>query len=159
MAGIKIRKMLYADILQVHAIAKQCFTMPWQLNSFEYELGNKDAILNVAALDNEIVGYVCLRTIFDVTHVMDIAVKPKLRQTGICSILLRAALQELRRIKQDMYLVTLEVRESNIGAIRLYERAGFKEIGRRKGYYKKPVEDAIIMELDMNADNSSLTFH
>lgn len=151
--------MLYADILEVHAIAKESFTMPWQLNSFEYELGNKDSILNVASLGKEIVGYVCLRTIVDVTHLMEIAVKPKLRQTGIGSLLLRAALQELRRIKQDLNLVTLEVRESNIAAIKLYEKAGFKEIGRRKGYYKKPIEDAIIMDLDMNADNSSLTFH
>jgi len=151
--------MLYADLLQVYAIAKESFTMPWQLNSFEYELGNKDAVPYVAALGKEIVGYVILRTIVDVTHLMEIAVKLKLRQTGIGGMLLRAALQELRRIKHDINLVTLEVRESNIAAIRLYEKAGFKEIGRRKDYYKKPIEDAIIMELDMNDDNSSFTFH
>lgn len=159
MEGITIRKMSYADILQVYAIAEKCFTTPWQLSTFEYELSNNDAILYVAVLDNEIGGYVCLRTMLDVTHVMDLAVTPKLRLTGIGSMLLRAALQELRRLRQDVHLVTLEVRESNIAAIRLYEKYGFKEIGRRKDYYKKPNEDAIIMELDINAGNYSSTLH
>ena len=159
MEGIKIRKMIPADIGQVHSLAGKCFTTPWQSASFEYELANKDAILNVAVLDNEIAGYVCLRTMLDVTHIMDIAVAPKMRRSGIGSMLIRSALQQLRRLKQEIDNVTLEVRESNIAAIGLYEKIGFKEIGRRKDYYKKPLEDAVIMELDLKGDNSSLTFH
>jgi ribosomal-protein-alanine N-acetyltransferase len=151
--------MSHADIMEVHTIAKKCFTTPWHVRSFEYELGNKDAILYVAVLDNEIAGYACLRSILDKTHILDIAVTPGLRLTGIGSMLLRGALQELRRLKKGADLITLEVRESNIAAIRLYEKFGFKEIGRRKDYYKKPREDAIIMELDMNTDSSSRTFH
>ncbi len=151
--------MASADLVKVHAIGEQCFSTPWQLRSFEYEIENRDAILQVAVLDSEIIGYVCLRSILDVTHVLDIAVIPAFRQTGIGSMLLRNALQELRRISPDIHLITLETRESNIAAMKLYEKFGFREIGRRRGYYQKPHEDAIIMELDMNADTSSLTFH
>jgi ribosomal-protein-alanine N-acetyltransferase len=159
LAAIIIRKMLTGDILQVHEIGKQCFTTPWQVISFEYELENRDAILKVAVLNAEIAGYICVRSILDVTHVMDLAVTPRLRRMGIGSLLLRDALQELRRTRPDISLITLEVRESNIAAVKLYEKYGFREIGRRRGYYKKPAEDALIMELDMNSDNSSFIFH
>ncbi|HBH61797.1 MAG TPA: ribosomal-protein-alanine N-acetyltransferase [Nitrospiraceae bacterium] len=159
MAAIIIRKMLPGDMLQVYEIAKQCFTTPWQLRSFEYELENRDAILKVAVLNVEIVGYICVRSILDVTHVMDVAVTPRLKRTGIGGLLLSNALQELRRVRPDINLITLEVRESNIAAVKLYEKYGFREIGRRRGYYTKPIEDALIMELDMNEDNSSFIFH
>lgn len=151
--------MVPGDISQVHDIGRQCFTTPWQLSSFEYELVNRDAILKVAVLDVEIVGYICVRSMLDVTHVMDLAVMPRLKRMGIGSLLLRNALQELRRVRPDVNLITLEVRESNIAAVKLYEKYGFREIGRRRGYYRKPLEDALIMELDMDADKSSLIFH
>jgi ribosomal-protein-alanine N-acetyltransferase len=148
-----------ADIPQVHDIARHSFSTPWQAGSFEHELANKDAILHAAVVDDKIIGYICLRTILDAAHIMDMAVISGLRRTGLGSMLLRSALQELRRTKQDIHLVTLEVRESNIAAIKLYETFGFKEIGRRKSYYKKPLEDAVIMETDMNEAPSSLTIH
>lgn len=159
MEGVKIRAMRDGDIGPVHDMARLCFTTPWNPLSFAYELNNRDAIIRVAVLEREIAGYVCLRTIFDVTHVMDLAVHPGLRRSGIGSMLLKSALQQLRRTRQDVSRVTLEVRESNIAAIRLYEKFGFREIGRRKEYYKKPVEDAVIMELDMSGAGSSCTIH
>jgi ribosomal protein S18 acetylase RimI-like enzyme len=70
------------DILRVHDIARHSFSTPWQAKSFEYELANKDAILHVAAAGSKIIGYICLRTILDVTHVMDMAVISGLRHTG-----------------------------------------------------------------------------
>lgn len=159
MAGIIIRNMSQADISQAHAIAQQSFSTPWQLNSFAYEVGNNDAILKVALQKNELVGYVCLRTILDVTHVLDLAVTPRFRSMGIGGMLLKNALQELRRSKPDITIITLEVRESNISAIKLYEKFEFKEIGRRIGYYQRPREDAIIMELDMGSDLPIHTVH
>ena len=159
MAGIIIRNMTHADISQVHAVSQQCFTTPWQLNSFAYEVSNNAAILKVALQNHEIVGYVCLRSILDMTHVLDLAVTPRYRSMGIGGMLMKNALQELRRSKPDITIITLEVRESNIAAIKLYEKFGFKEIGRRIGYYQKPREDAIIMELDMGSDLTSHTVH
>ena len=159
MEGIIIREMSHDDLSQVHAIEKQSFAEPWRPSSFEYEVDNRDAILKVAISDNQIVGYICVRIIVDITHVLDIAVMPELRRMGIGSLLLINALQELRRLRPDTKKITLEVRESNIAAIKLYEKFGFKEIGRRRGYYQKPHEDAVIMERDMNSDNSPLMFH
>jgi ribosomal-protein-alanine N-acetyltransferase len=67
---------------------------------------------------------------------------------GIGLILLRDALYELRRQRPDIKFVTLEVRESS-GAVKLYEKAGFTAIGKRKGYYHSPDEDAIIMGMEI----------
>ncbi len=149
MEKIGIRIMRHKDLDQVHAIETRCFSTPWQLSSFKYEIDNIDAILRVAFFQEDIVGYICIRTILDVTHVMDIAIKHEVRRMGIASMLLKAALQELRIKKPDTKNLTLEVRESNIAAIRFYEKFGFDEVGRRRDYYKKPTEDAIIMGLDV----------
>jgi len=147
--GISIRKMRHEDLAQVHAIESRCFSTPWQLSSFQYEIDNIDAILKVAVFHLDIVGYVCIRTILDVTHLLDLAVKHDVRRMGIGSRLLSAAMEDLRILRPDTKTLTLEVRESNIGAINLYEKFGFNEIGRRRFYYNKPNEDAIIMGLEL----------
>ena len=150
MEGITIRKMKHEDLPHVHAIEKQCFSTPWQLSSFEYEIDNIDAILKVAVFHVHIVGYVCIRSLLDITHVLDLAVKHDVRRMGIGSLLLVSAMQEHRRMKPGVKSLTLEVRESNIAAIKLYEKFGFDEVGRRRNYFKKPHEDAIIMGLDFS---------
>ncbi len=139
--------MSHDDLPQVHAIENQCFTTPWAITFFKYELKHRQTILKVAVFNNQIVGYVCLRTILDVTYVLNLAVLPEFRRRGIGSMLLQDALQELISLKPDTNLITLEVRESNTAAIKLYEKFGFKVIGKRIGYYQKPHEDAVIMEL------------
>lgn len=146
MEGIIIRKMIYEDLKEVYAIETKCFTTPWTLTSFKYELEFGQSILRVAVLEKKIIGYVCVRSIFDIANVLNLAVIPEFRQKGIGSMLFQSAIEELRRMEPDVKLLTLEVRESNIPAIRLYERAGFKIVSRRKGYYQLPNEDAIIME-------------
>jgi len=147
-----IREMSYDDLPEVHAIERRCFTTPWSMDAFRYEIAQKETILKVAVLKDKIIGYVCLRTIFDVTHVLNLAVLPEFRRQGIGGMLLQDALQELKRSDVKTSLVTLEVRESNIAAIRLYEKFGFKIIGKRAGYYQKPYEDAIIMALEIRKE-------
>jgi len=139
--------MLYKDLPEVDRIEHMCFTTPWDIRSFEYELEHKDTILKVAVLNNQIIGYVCVRTILDITHMLNLAVLPEFRRRGIGSMLLRDALNELKQSKPDINLITLEVRESNTAAIKLYEKFGFKVMGKRIGYYEKPYENAIIMGL------------
>jgi len=148
--GIILRRMSYEDLQEVHAIETQCFTSPWSLGSFKYELRHNQSIIKVAVLNERIVGYVCVRIMVDTAHVLNLAVLPELRQKGIGSTLLQDALQELRRRRPDLNSVMLEVRESNIPAIRLYEKFGFNIIGKRRNYYGDPWEDAVIMgkELD-----------
>jgi len=134
-----------SDLQQVHEIERQCFTAPWSIDSFRYELTNKMTILLVASLNEYIVGYVCLRTIVDVTHLLNIAVHPKFRERGIATWLLTRALEELKSSGHGSRFLTLEVRESNIPAINLYRKFGFEVIGRRKDYYHSPREDAVLM--------------
>ena len=148
MEGIKLRKMTPADLSQVIAIENECFSSPWSIRSFKYEIEQSDSIFKTAVLDEHVVGYVCLRTMLDITHVMNLAVLPQYRRRGIGIMLLKDALIELRRLRPDIKFVTLEVRESS-GALKLYEKAGFAAIGKRKGYYHSPDEDAIIMGMEI----------
>ncbi|MDO8281591.1 MAG: ribosomal protein S18-alanine N-acetyltransferase [Thermodesulfovibrionia bacterium] len=143
-----IRDMDFADLDEVYSIEQESFTTPWSMASFEYELMEEDAILKVAVIDDHIAGYICMRTIADITHILNLAVTPAFRRENIASILLNSALDELRHTQEDVDYITLEVRESS-PAVRLYEKHGFKAIGRRKHYYHKPVEDAILMGLEM----------
>lgn len=148
MEGVVIRDMANTDLPSVLVVAQQSFSTPWKINSFKHEIENKEAILKVALSASELVGYVCIRTLLDVTHIMDIAVLSEYRQQGIGSRLLQDALNTLQHTSPDVRQVTLEVRESNSSAIRLYNKHGFSVKGKRKGYYKNPVEDALIMGLD-----------
>jgi ribosomal-protein-alanine N-acetyltransferase len=147
---VKIRNMSVSDLAEVQSIEKTCFTNPWGLRSFQHELHNRDTILKVAVQNSRIVGYVCMRSILDITHLLNLTVIPALRRKGLGTMLFQDALRELRRNRPDAGALTLEVRESNSAAIRLYENAGFKVIGKRKGYFQKPHEDAVIMELALS---------
>ena len=137
------------DLSRVKALADQSFTTPWSISSFEYEIGNKDAVLKVAAKGSLIIGYICIRSFLDATHIMDLAVTGELRYQGVGRRLLLEALQEIKNIKPETEHITLEVRESNIAAIKLYEKFGFRETGMRPNYYSNPNEAGIIMGLDL----------
>jgi ribosomal-protein-alanine N-acetyltransferase len=157
--GVVVREMVREDLLEVQAIANRSFTTPWRLNSFFHELDNRDAVLKVALFNKQITGYVCLRTVLDVIHVMDIAVSSGFRHMGAGTLLLNNELRDMKRLRPETKHITLEVRESNTAAIKFYEKFGFNETGRRRGYYQKPCEDAVIMDLDMDQENSSPAFH
>ncbi|MBI5409947.1 MAG: ribosomal protein S18-alanine N-acetyltransferase [Nitrospirae bacterium] len=149
MEGIIIREMSSGDLPEVHALEDQCYSTPWSINSFKHELQNKDAILKAAVLNHHIIGYVCVRTILDMTHLLNLAVSPEFRRKGVGSMLLLEVIKDLKRLKPGIKL-TLEVRQSNTAAVKLYEGFGFKATGKRTGYYQKPHDDAVIMELDIN---------
>ncbi len=144
--------MTHEDLAEVLSVEDACSPAPWNANSFKYELDNRETILKVAVVNNKIAGYVCLRTILDITHVLNLAVLPEFRRISIGTMLLEHALKELKRLKPDVESVTLEARESNTAAIRLYEKIGFKASGKRIGYYKNPPENAVIMELKIEGE-------
>lgn len=159
MEGVVIREMLREDLPEVQAIENRSFATPWHLSSFVYELDNRDAVLKVAVFNKQITGYVCLRTVLDVIHVMDLVVSSGFRHMGFGTLLLMNVLQDMKRLSPEAKIITLEVRESNTAAVKFYERFGFKETGRRRGYYQKPCEDAVIMDRDMDQENPSPAFH
>ena len=149
MEGVMIRDMFEKDLHDVHQVESICDLTPWSVNSLRYEISNKDSILKVAVRDDKIIGYVCIRTLLDITHVMKISVLPEDRRNGIGSALLSESLKQLRLDKPDINSVTLEVRDSNSAANKLYNNFGFRTTGSRRNYYKNPLEDGVVMQLDL----------
>jgi ribosomal-protein-alanine N-acetyltransferase len=90
-----------------------------------------------------ICGFLCTRIVSDQAEILNLAVSPQCRRAGHASALLREALSEFRRL--NISSVFLEVRESNLPAIRFYERCGLANNGVRPGYYRNPTEAAILM--------------
>jgi len=143
--NLKIREAQENDLLEIISIAKESFTIPWSLKSFYEELENPHSILAVAEVNGEIVGYIVARTIIDEAEILSIAVKSSLRKKGIASHLVAYILKKLKNLVKICYL---EVRVSNLPAINLYKKFGFKICSLRKNYYLFPQEDALIMKLE-----------
>jgi ribosomal-protein-alanine N-acetyltransferase len=141
-APLEIRRLTYADLPQVIAIERRAFPTPWSLAMFVLELSKPGGICLAARRDGTLVGYLICSRYDTVWHVMNIAVDPDRRRTGIATALL---LELLQRVGDKNARYTLEVRTSNAGAIRLYERFGFRTAGTRRRYYQDNGEDALIM--------------
>jgi ribosomal-protein-alanine N-acetyltransferase len=138
----EIRRLTYADLPQVIAIERRAFPTPWSLAMFVLELSKPSGICLAAVEQGRIVGY-CICSRYDtVWHIMNIAVDERHRRRGIASRLLEALFAEADRPGAQY---TLEVRVSNTGAIKMYERFGFRSAGVRRGYYHDNREDALIM--------------
>jgi ribosomal-protein-alanine N-acetyltransferase len=138
-----IRGMRYDDLDQITEVEKVCFSLPWSKNSFERELENELAYYQCAEENGKIMGYMGMWRILDECHITNVAVLPEYRKRGIASMLI-SKMVEICKCSEILNM-TLEVRESNLPAINLYEKFGFISVGKRPRYYLKPVEDAIIM--------------
>jgi len=125
-------------------IEKLCFSMPWSVEMLRGEL-KAPFTHYFAAVDDHgrVLGYAGMQAILDEGYITNIAVAPSARRLGIASALLGRLLDLGREL--NLAFLTLEVRESNVPAISLYEKFGFKVVGKRKNYYEKPKEDALLM--------------
>jgi len=139
---LEIRQLAYADLPQVIAIERRAFPTPWSLAMFVLELSKPSGICLAALEDGEIIGYLVCSRYDTVWHLMNVAVEPQRQRQGIASALLERLFEQADKPSEQY---TLEVRTSNDGAIRLYERFGFRAAGRRRGYYHDNREDALIM--------------
>ena len=139
---LEIRRLAYADLPQVIAIERRAFPTPWSLAMFVLELSKPTGICLAALEDGEIVGYLVCSRYDTVWHLMNVAVDPARQRHGIASALLVRLFEQADKPSEQY---TLEVRTSNEGAIRLYERFGFRAAGRRRAYYHDNREDALIM--------------
>jgi [ribosomal protein S18]-alanine N-acetyltransferase len=138
------------DVDAITAIEARCFSDPWSARSFRDALSHSR--IYFACLRDErsngsgaarVLGYVVAWFAGGEGEIANLAVDPDARGQGVGSALLDAALEEARR--QSASRVFLEVRSSNLRARQLYESRGFTEVGRRRGYYRRPVEDAVIL--------------
>jgi [ribosomal protein S18]-alanine N-acetyltransferase len=142
---VTIEPALFGDLGAIAELERAAFADPWSLASFQSVLTEPAAYV-ATARENEgdpIAGYVVAWFAADEGEIANLAVREPTRRRGIGAALLDAALSEAgRRGAANMYL---EVRESNEAARALYASRGFEEVGRRKKYYRHPVEDAIVL--------------
>jgi ribosomal-protein-alanine N-acetyltransferase len=135
------RSLAYTDLPQLISIERRSFPAPWSLAMFVLELSKPSSICIAAVRGRRLVGFlICSRYERD-WHLMNVAVDPTLRRSGIGRGLLAAMFE--RAGHGASY--TLEVRTSNRGAIALYEQFGFHAVGVRPRYYSDNGEDALIM--------------
>lgn len=142
-----IRKMKGSDLFRVAELEKQCFSNPWSLQAFKDSFKRKDMIFLALTEGTEIVGYCGMMCVLDEGQIVNVAVAPDYRRQGHGTELVTDLIGI--GVDRGISVYSLEVRESNKGALALYSSCGFIPSGRRKGYYSNPKEDAILMELDL----------
>lgn len=134
-----------ADLAGVLEVEAESFNHPWTRQMYEVELARPDVChVYVARIPGcRVAGFCAFWRVLDEAHINNVAVRPALRGQGLGARLLAYTLEEASRLGAPA--ATLEVRRSNVGAIRFYERFGFREQGVRRQYYVDPVEDALIL--------------
>jgi ribosomal-protein-alanine N-acetyltransferase len=142
--------LLERDLDDVIALEAVCFTNPTTRAMLQHEVESSD-VLHAYVMRHSsgelprgaIVAFCAVWILFDELHINTLAVHPDLRRQGLASLLLTHVLEDA--VRHGAEKATLEVRRSNEGALRLYERFGFEVGGVRKAYYRQPVEDALIL--------------
>ena len=152
---LSVERMTEHDLLEVVEIEEMSNLSPWGWDAYHAELQSKSTSLMLVARisqppeasDNHITGFIVARHLAEEIHVNNVAVKPAFRRRGIGERLLREVLRWGR--EQEATQAVLEVRAGNTVAQRLYEACGFEVIGRRRGYYRSPLEDALLMAVSL----------
>lgn len=137
------------DLDGVLEVEEESFTNPWTRDMYTWELQNRSVchIFVVRTPEYAVAGFCAFWLVFDEIHINNVALRPSLRGRGLGTALMRRVFDEARRMGAKR--ATLEVRASNVDARRLYERLGFTVSGSRRNYYSKPVEDALVLWLDL----------
>jgi ribosomal-protein-alanine N-acetyltransferase len=142
--GVRVRDAREEDLDQIHAIEVASFADPWSRDGFRELLSHSHARMSVAAgRASEVLGYSVTWFVSDESEIANLAVGPAARRGGVGALLLDTILAEATRA--GARAVFLEVRESNEAARTLYASREFMVVGRRKEYYRRPVEDALVM--------------
>lgn len=161
----QISPLLKADIPAILEIEKQGQPEPWTAASFMEELDRLHSYVLVARLPGEyiesgealyypprgIIGYICFWCVADEIQILNLAVHENFRRRSVARVLLADAIRI--GCEKNARVANLEVRKSNIPALRLYESFGFKAVGERPNYYGSLMEPAILMELEIQLGN------
>lgn len=143
MGVLTIRPMHLVDVPAIADLELRSFPTPYSADLLRRELAAPDRSYVVAQSDSGMVGYAGAQMQADVGHILTVAVEPGRRRQGIARRLLEHLVAWCA--EQGAGAMTLEVRESNLAAQRLYERLGFEAVGTRPRYYRD--EDAVVMWL------------
>ena len=139
---MRIETMNETHLKDLALLEKQCFSVPWSEKALRAELEKDNSRFFVAITKNEVSGYIGANNVLGEVYIDNIAVFYNYRGFGIGTALLK----HLIKVSEDenCEFITLEVRESNIVARKLYEKLGFQNLGVRKNFYEQPKEDAVI---------------
>jgi [ribosomal protein S18]-alanine N-acetyltransferase len=143
------------DLDGVAALEAASFTNPWTREMLEREIVRSEVahIFVARGAGRRVAAFCTCWIVYDELHVNSIAVDPELRGQGLATILMRTVLAEAER--RGAHRATLEVRQSNTPARRLYEKLGFTVVAVRSQYYTQPEEDALILWRDARHPASS----
>jgi [ribosomal protein S18]-alanine N-acetyltransferase len=148
-APAAIRALRAADIARIIEIENLSFSTPWQESTFRGLLRRTDTDLLGAERHGVLIGYAIAWTVVDQAELGNVAVLPEARGLGVGRLLVETILARLRQ--RRALECFLEVRESNVGAQRLYRQLGFAVVGRRARYYLDPIEDALVMRIELHS--------
>lgn len=140
---VEIHPMTKADIDDVTDMEQVCFRSPWSKNAFIGELRNSVAHYHVLTVDGERAGYGGMWVLYDEAHVTNICVMPAYRRRGLARRLMLSLMRSA--IALEATSMTLEVRETNLGAQALYAELGFVQNGKRPRYYTDTGEAALLL--------------
>lgn len=135
------------DVDAVTKLEESCFSQPWRRHDFEEILTNPGRIYLVAKECDEVIGGCMLTEITGEGDISNVAVKEQYRGKHIATKLLTELIR-IGKEEKKLHAFTLEVREKNISARKLYENQGFISLGIRPGFYEKPKDNAVIMRLE-----------
>lgn len=149
LTAVTIRRMRGTDVSRVMQIELATFTMPWSESTFRGLLRRTDSDLYVAEVNGIVAGYAVFWAVTDQGELGNVAVSAEFRGQGLGARLIEEVLDSAaaRGVRE----IFLEVRKSNEGAQNLYKTFGFYEVGKRRNYYLQPVEDALVMKVDVPA--------
>ena len=142
-----IRQAKLYDVPALSRIEQESFDSPWSADEITKDVTSKDGNIYVAVIesDGEKAGYAEMRTVVGEAQIYNIVIDKAFRGKGLGEMLLRHLIDRAKEL--GCSLITLEVRGGNEAAMELYHKLGFREVGRRKGYYSKGAEDAVLMDL------------
>jgi ribosomal-protein-alanine N-acetyltransferase len=149
-APIVLRPAHDRDVDAVLEIERASFGDPWNRNAFVDLLDDPRVAFLIADAGGVVRGYVVAWFVLDEGEIGNLAVASEARRQGVGARLLDGAIAAVR--KSDVDTLYLEVRDSNAAARALYASRGFVEVGRRRDYYRRPREDALVLRLDLASD-------
>ena len=145
---IEIKEMTLSDLNDVYNLEIKAYEYPWEKNILRGCVINKYDCF-IATIDKQIVGYLITKISSPESHILNLTIDKNYRNNGIASQFLEMVILKCRLLKSN--IIFLETRLSNLPAISLYIKFGFKKIGVRQNYYKSKNdrEDAVIFSMSV----------
>ena len=144
---MRVRLSEDTDADAITALEEECFTDAWSPALMSQMFASEWDRIYVLEDEGKVIGYADVRNMYGDCDLMSICVTREARGRGGASLLMEHILEQARA--DDARQILLEVRRSNEAAIGLYRKFGFEELGVRRNYYSNPVEDAVVMLLEV----------